>query len=100
MPLFISFWVVFVCNLFLSYQVIKQSRTIKSDALIMSQLSETALGAITFANAMADRGITIPCDDCGNQLTPDDAISVIRKTDGAIYVGHASHERHIDWGYK
>lgn len=63
------------------------------------ELEMQTMAAITFANALAERSVTIPCDDCGNPMDANTDIAVMPRPEGGIYVGHRTHQRAKDWGY-
>lgn len=96
--IFVWFWLLWILNIIQAVFIIRLSRSTRRDAELMREMRHATMGAILFSNALADRDITIPCDDCGNDLTATDHISVIPRPDGTVYVGHSSHQRHIDWG--
>lgn len=97
-PLFVSFTVLWFCNFIMVFVCIKQSRTIRRMARERDYAETHAFAAIMFANAIAERGGTIPCDDCGNLMDTTDEIDVLPRPDGKLYVGHRSHNRRTDWG--
>lgn len=87
------------CNVFLAWQLWKTSNALSDQTELLHSIAPKAVGAIMFANGLADRGIHIPCDDCGNEMSTDDSIDVLPNPNtGQIYIGHASHNRRNDWG--
>lgn len=72
----------------------------RRDRALMVELGLQAEAALRFANALAERHVNIPCDDCGNPMGPNDRIDVLERPDGKMYVGHATHQRAHDWGYQ
>lgn len=97
-PLFISFTVLWFLNGFLAYLVVRQSRHIRMLKRQRDHAETHAFAAIMFANCLAERGATVPCDDCGNMMSALDEIDILPKPDGSTYVGHRSHNRRSDWG--
>lgn len=83
---------------FLAFMMWKGSRARIRLIRDMGRLHAMADGAIMFANALAERNIAIPCDDCGNVMGPSEHITVTTRPDGSTYIGHHSHNRHVDWG--
>lgn len=51
--------------------------------------------ATYFANVLAERGVGLRCDDCGNLMTTDQDIDIL-EIDDRTYVGHRSHGRGFD----
>lgn len=96
--IFVWFWFLWTVNIILCVFVIRLSRALRRNAKQMREMRDATTAAVIFANALADRDVRIPCDDCGNDLGPTDQISVIPRPNGTVYVGHTSHQRHIDWG--
>lgn len=94
----ILFAIQYVGLVALSWQLFRTSNALRECARARDELSVQAFGAVVFANALAEKGITIPCDDCGNPMSPDDSISIMPHPNGGWYVGHRSHNRHVDWG--
>lgn len=52
--------------------------------------------ATYFANILAERGVGMICDDCGNMLSITDEIDILQMEDGRTYVGHRTHGRGFD----
>lgn len=52
--------------------------------------------ATYFANVLAERGVGLMCDDCGNRLEVTDHIDIIDLGNGKMYVGHKTHGRGFD----
>lgn len=100
MPLQVSVTIVWFCNLFLVGFLLHQRRIIRDQARMITATMQDVGSAILFANAIASRGILVPCDDCGNGMGPEDSISLIRMPNGGTYIGHASHNRDVDWGLR
>lgn len=82
----------------LAYLVVRQSRQLRRLNSKLNRAEGHAMAATIFANALAERNVGIPCDDCGNMMHTDVAIEVLPRPDGGIYVGHSSHNRREDWG--
>lgn len=97
-PIFISFTVVWFLNIMLAFLVYYQSRTIRRIRAELTRAELVSFGAVVFANALASRGATVPCDDCGNMMSHDVDIDILERPDGQLYVGHRSHNRRKDWG--
>lgn len=99
-PMWVLVGSLAVTDVLLTIQLLRSTKVIRSLSAELETNTQHALAAVVFANALADRGINIECDDCGNPMGPSDLISVIPKPDGSIYVGHRSHNRAGDWGYR
>lgn len=98
-PWVVSYVIFWASNIFLVIMYVRQSRKYRHEIKMNGRLMGMLDGSFMFATALAERGITVPCDDCGNMLGPNDNIVILTRPTGGVYVGHKSHNREGDWGY-